>query len=158
MEFYGTDFPAPQTEKGHSIRSRLMLSPCNSELNQENLTLIYGGSYSRPHYGHIDVILSGLDPIWRQFLSGFYQVNISIWAISWLKVTGNSFSTWNAEQISWTPFLNPKQRVWVWPSTWYLFKPCIDVLVRLTAADGFHVVFSHLIGPGSGIQSDPIHI
>lgn len=131
----------------------------NLQMDCDNLILVYGGSFNPPHRGHIDVLLSGLRP--------------EVAAVGIVVLPSEDFHLRNKVAKSHPGFFLhmkrradiwdaipsiPKDRVWVWTSTWYPFKTVIDALVRLTNADGFKVSFSNMIGPDNLNLEDPLNI
>ncbi|KAK1149555.1 hypothetical protein N8T08_005104 [Aspergillus melleus] len=117
----------------------------NLQTGCENLIVIYGGSFSPPHKGHLDVLLSGLRP--------------ELGAAAVLVLPSEDFHLRHKLASSQPNFFLsrarradlpdaisdiPKTRVWVWSSTWYPLKPFMETVVRLTQADGFEVASTHL--------------
>jgi hypothetical protein len=114
----------------------------------ENLMFAYAGSFNPPHRGHIDVLLSAL----RREI-GATAIVIVPSEDFFLK---NKIRDKNPEfflsQKRRADILNaipsiPKDRVWVWPSTWYPFKSFTKAMTRVAEADGLNMRFSWLIGP-----------
>ncbi|KAI9041399.1 CDP-diacylglycerol-serine O-phosphatidyltransferase [Aspergillus affinis] len=127
------------------------------QTGRENLIVIYGGSFNPPHKGHLDVLLSGLRP--------------ELGAAAMLVLPSEDFHlchklassqsnfflsrTRRADLLDAIPDI-PKNRVWVWSSTWYPLKPFMETVVRLTQADGFEVAFTHLVGPDNLNLENPL--
>ncbi|PGH16017.1 CDP-diacylglycerol-serine O-phosphatidyltransferase [Helicocarpus griseus UAMH5409] len=124
---------------------------------RENLIVIYGGSFNPPHKGHLDVLLSGLRP--------------ELGAAAVLLLPSEDFHLRHklagshpdfflsrarrADLLAAIPKI-PKDRVWVWNSTWYPLKPFMETVVRLTQADVFKVAFAHLVGPDNLDLDNPL--
>ena len=127
--------------------------------DNENLILVYGGTFNPPHRGHVDVLLSGLRP----------EVN----ATAIIILPCEDYLLWNKMAKSPSEFMlhihrradiwqaipsYPKDKVWVWTSTYFPFKPMIEALVKCTKADGFTLAFAHMIGPDNLRLHDPLAI
>lgn len=124
---------------------------------RDNLILVYGGSFNPPHRGHVDVLLSALrfevSPIAIVVLPSedFHLRNkVAESHPEFFLSRERRADLWNA-----MPTI-PKDKVWVWPSTWYPFLPFTEAVVRLAKNDGFNVAFSHLIGPDNLNRLDPL--
>ncbi|KAE8372778.1 hypothetical protein BDV26DRAFT_297525, partial [Aspergillus bertholletiae] len=125
----------------------------------ENLIIIYGGSFNPPHKGHLEVLLSGLHP---ELGAAAVLVLPSEDFHLRHKLANNHLEFFlsqdrRADLLDALPGI-PKDRVWVWSSTWYPLKPFMETLVRLTRADGFQVAFAHLVGPDNLNLQNPLDI
>jgi len=127
--------------------------------NRENLLLVYGGSFNPPHRGHIEVLLSGLHP-------AISPVAIVIlpsedWHLrSKISTSHPSFFLSQKRRAGLLHAIEaiPRDRVWVWTTTWYPFKPFTEALLRLTKKDGFELSFARLVGPDNLDVEDPCNI
>ncbi len=52
----------------------------------------------------------------------------------------------------------PKDRVWVWSSTYFPFINMTEALLRLTKADGYRVAYSQMIGPDNLRLENPLAV
>ncbi|KAJ5769003.1 hypothetical protein N7520_003562 [Penicillium odoratum] len=114
----------------------------------ENLILAYAGSFNPPHRGHIDVLLSAL----RREIGAIAIVIVPSEDFFLRNKIRDKYPEFFLSQKRRVDILNaipsiPKDRVWVWPSTWYPFKSYTKAMARVTEADGLNVRFSWLIGP-----------
>jgi hypothetical protein len=116
--------------------------------NRENLILVYGGTFNPPHRGHIDVLLSGLRPE----VGALAIVVLPCEDYLLRNKMGNSHTNFKLHLDHRADVLNaipsiPKDRVWVWGSTYFPFIRMTEALLRLTEADGFKLAFTHMVGP-----------
>lgn len=125
--------------------------------DSDNLILVYGGSFNPPHRGHIDVLLSALrrevSPVAIVVLpsENFHLRNkLADSHPEFFLSRQRRADLWNA-----LPSV-PKDKVWIWPSTWYPFLPFTEAVCSLAKEDGFRVAFSHLIGPDNLNPGDPL--
>lgn len=127
--------------------------------NSENLLLVYGGSFNPPHRGHIDVILSGLRP--EVAAVAIVILPSEDWHLR--DKVSKSYPDFFLSQKRRADLLGaissiPKARVWVWPATWYPFKPFCQALFRSAKASGFRLAFARLVGPDNLDPEDPLNI
>ncbi|KAF2010802.1 hypothetical protein BU24DRAFT_495998 [Aaosphaeria arxii CBS 175.79] len=127
--------------------------------DNENLLLVYAGSFNPPHRGHINALLSGLRP--------------EVAAVAIIILPSEDWHLRNKISKNCPEFFLPqirraelwgaissvtKERVWVWTATWYPFKPVTEALLRLTSADGFKLSIARLVGPDNLDIEDPLNI
>lgn len=125
--------------------------------NSDNLVLVYGGSFNPPHRGHIDVLLSLLRPE----VDALAVVILPSEDFHLRHKVANKYPGFFLRQDRKVAIFEamqdiPRDRVWVWGSTWYPFKPFAEALVRLAAADGFRVTLSHVLGPDNLVMADAL--
>lgn len=127
--------------------------------NQDNIILLYGGSFNPPHRGHLDVLLSALRP--EAGVAAIVVLPCEDYLLR--NKMANNPSSFFLDRVSRTAIWEsidgiPKDKVWVWTDTFFPFKAMIEAVVRLAAADGYRLVFSHLIGPDNLRMHDPLTI
>lgn len=150
--------------KSVRLSSEADLSPlaqldCTLHANRENLILVYGGSFNPPHRGHLDVLLSGLRP--------------ELGAVAIVILPSENFHLRHKLANSYPEFFLhrqrradlwraipsvPKDKIWVWSSTWYPFEGVLKAVTKLAKNDGYQLAFSHLIGPDNVIPNNPLAI
>lgn len=129
------------------------------QLDRENLILVYGGSFNPPHRGHIDVLLSGLRPEVKALAIIILPCEDYLLRNKMANNPSDFFLHMHRRADIWDAIPSiPKDRVWVWTSTYFPFKPMTEALIRLTKADGFKLTFSHMIGPDNLHLRDPLMI
>ncbi|KAJ9269156.1 hypothetical protein DTO212C5_4839 [Paecilomyces variotii] len=127
--------------------------------DHENLILVYGGTFNPPHRGHIDVLLSGLRPEVNALAIVILPCEDYLLRNKMVKSPSDFVLHMQRRADIWEAIPSiPKDRVWVWTSTYFPFKPMIEALIRLTKADGFTLAFAHMIGPDNLRLDDPLMI
>ncbi|KAE9961149.1 hypothetical protein BLS_003750 [Venturia inaequalis] len=131
----------------------------NLQYERNNLILVYGGSYNPPHRGHIDVLLSGLRPEVGALAIVVLPCEDYLLRNKMVNSDSGFFLRMQRRAEVWDVMSAvPKDKVWIWPSTYFPFKPMIKALTRLAMTDGFKVDFLHMIGPDNLRLQDPLMI
>lgn len=126
---------------------------------RENLILVYNGTFNPPHKGHVDVLLSGLRP--EADAAAVVILPCEDYLLQ--NKLGNDAKTFKlqldrrADVLEAIPGI-PKDRVWVWRSTYHPFQKMVQALQRIAQAAGLTVAFSHMIGPDNLRLADPLAI
>lgn len=125
--------------------------------DSDNLVLVYGGSFNPPHRGHVDVLFSLLRPE----VAALAVVVLPSEDFHLRHKVANKYPGFFLRQdrkvAVWEALRSiPRDRVWVWGSTWYPFAPFARALVRLAAADGYRLTLSHVIGPDNLVLTDAL--
>ena len=127
--------------------------------HRENLILVYGASFNPLHQGYIDVQLSGLCPEVDALATVILPCEDYLLRNKTAASASNFFLYMHRRADILDAISSiPKDRVWVWKSTYFPFKYMLEALARLTKADGFDLVFSHLIGPDILRLENPLMI
>lgn len=131
----------------------------NLQYERNNLILVYGGSFNPPHRGHIDVLLSGLRPEVGALAIVVLPCEDYLLRNKMVNSDSGFFLRMQRRAEVWDAMSAvPKDRVWIWPSTYFPFKPMIEALTCLAMMDGFKVDFLHMIGPDNLRLQDPLMI
>lgn len=145
------------------LSSEVALSPlqqldCRLKKDAENLILVYGGSFNPPHRGHLDVLLSALHPVVNA--AAVVVLPSENFHLRHKLATSHPefFLSRRQRADLWASIPTvPKNKVWVWSETWYPFLPFTEAVRRLGEADGYDIVFSHLIGPDNLNEADALN-
>lgn len=125
----------------------------------ENLILVFVGSFNPPHRGHIDVLLAGLRPEVRALAIVILPCEDYLLRDKMAKSHSDFFLHIQRRADIWDAVPSiPKDRAWVWRSSYFPFMRMAEALVRLTHADGFKLAFSYLIGPDNLCLQDPLMV
>ncbi|KAI7763807.1 hypothetical protein LZL87_012705 [Fusarium oxysporum] len=144
------------------LSTEVALSPlqhlnCHLKKGQDNLILVYGGSFNPPHRGHLDVLLSALHPV----VNAVAMVVLPSEDFHLRHKLANShpefFMSRKTRAALWAEMPQvPKDKVWIWSETWYPFFTFMEAAQRFCEADGYKIVFSHLIGPDNLNRADAL--
>ncbi|KAL7782542.1 CDP-diacylglycerol--serine O-phosphatidyltransferase [Trichoderma afarasin] len=145
------------------LSSEVALSPlqqldCRLKKDAENLILVYGGSFNPPHRGHLDVLLSALHPVVNA--AAVVVLPSENFHLRHKLATSHPefFLSRRQRADLWASIPTvPKNKVWVWSETWYPFLPFTEAVRRLGEADGYDIVFAHLIGPDNLNKVDALN-
>ncbi|KAF5689680.1 Rossmann-like alpha beta alpha sandwich fold [Fusarium circinatum] len=138
--------------------SPLQKLDCHLKKGQDNLILVYGGSFNPPHRGHMDVLLSALHPV----VNAVAVVVLPSEDLHLRHKLANShpdfFMGRKTRAALWAEMPQvPRSKVWIWSETWYPFFTFMEAAQRLCDADGYRIVFSHLIGPDNLNRADALN-
>jgi hypothetical protein len=126
---------------------------------QQNLILVYGGSFNPPHRGHIEVLLSGLRPEVEAVAIVVLPSEDFHLRHKMSNSRSRFFLSRERRADIWRALPNiPREKVWVWTETWYPFQVFMHTMVQSATRDGFELAFSHLIGPDNLNTERPLAI
>lgn len=131
---------------------------CHLKKGQDNLILVYGGSFNPPHRGHLDVLLSALHPVVNAVAVVVLPSEDFHLRHKLAKSHPEFFMSRKTRAALWAEMPQvPRSKVWIWSETWYPFFTFMEAAQRLCEADGYKVVFSHLIGPDNLNRADALN-
>lgn len=142
----------------HATETIAMLD-CSLKADQENLILVYGGSFNPPHRGHVDVLLAGLRPEVDALAIVVLPCEDYLLRSKMSNAHSEFFLHMQRRSEIWSALPSiPKDRVWVWSSTYFPFILMTEALLRLTKADGYRVAYSQMIGPDNLRLNSPLAV
>ncbi|KAG5745733.1 hypothetical protein H9Q70_011561 [Fusarium xylarioides] len=131
---------------------------CHLKKGQDNLILVYGGSFNPPHRGHMDVLLSALHPVVNAAAVVVLPSEDFHLRHKLAKSHPEFFMSRKTRAALWAEMPQvPRSKVWIWSETWYPFFTFMEAAQRLCEADGYKIVFSHLIGPDNLKRADALN-